>query len=376
MLQAGHGQQEETKRRLGAVLVACHVQQLAQQLRPLARPPMRDRHADDVLPLRVMRVADQQAHIPRLHRRLRAQIVLEGAVDEVHRAHGGLAQEPTPQEQMAQDGRGVAQRLGGGDRGEGLLDEVLRAVAVQLGLAVADQVVGEPLEELELGLLVELDVARRVDVALGVAPGQQHRQRRVVQRLAARWQIAAPGAVQGADQPAHQRVRGEAAEILLGADGGVQGRLVRAQRRPLLLRTAGLAGRLVPAVDERGHVLAAHRGQRELGEALSPQPVVGHGRGAGGDHPQVVRIGDEEVGQPGPGALAVALGDLVDAVDQQQPAPGGQDAVGPAGRLGAVQRVVDRGQERGRGGQRLPAGDRAQGEHEGDAADQLLQAAQ
>ena len=43
-----------------------------------------------------------------------------------------------------------------------------------------------------------------------------------------------------------------------------------------------------------------------------------------------------------------ALGDLVDAVDQQYPAPGRQYAVRPAGGLGAGQRAADGREELGR----------------------------
>ena len=107
----------------------------------------------------------------------------------------------------------------------------------------------------------------------------------------------------------------------------------------------------------------------ELAEAVGGQPVVAYGGGAGGHHPQVVREGVDQIAQPAPGALALALGDLVHAVDQQQRPPGCQYAVGPAAGLRAARRVADGGEEAGGGGQRRAvAGEGAQREDEGDPA--------
>ncbi|MGX1251160.1 hypothetical protein RKD48_003671 [Streptomyces ambofaciens] len=75
MLQAGQGQQGQPRGVLR--------QQAPQQPRPLTGPGVRHRHADDVLPLRVARVAREDVEVALLDRVPRAQVVLEGAVDEV-----------------------------------------------------------------------------------------------------------------------------------------------------------------------------------------------------------------------------------------------------------------------------------------------------
>ena len=97
--------------------------------------------------------------------------------------------------------------------------EGLRVRTVHLRAPVERQPVREALDELDLRGLAELDAVRVAHVALTVAAQQQHRQRRVVQRLAAAWQEAAAVAVQGADQPAHERVGGESGDVGGGAQG-------------------------------------------------------------------------------------------------------------------------------------------------------------
>ena len=167
-------------------------------------------------------VAHQQPEVPVLHRRLRTQVVLEGAVDEFDGAEGGLAEQAAAYEEVAQDLRGVALRGGGRQGRQHVGDDALGAVAVHLGLVVADEPVGEPLEQLDLGEFGEVDAAVALvaeHVALLVAARQQHRQGGVVQLLAPVREVAAPVAVQCADQAAHQRVGGEPAEVGLGPHG-------------------------------------------------------------------------------------------------------------------------------------------------------------
>ncbi len=60
---------------------------------------------------------------------------------------------------------------------------------------------------------------------------------------------------------------------------------------------------------------------------------------------RVAGVDVEEIAQPAAGALPLALGDLVDAVHEQQAPPGGQHPVGPAVRLAGVEGDVRGGQE-------------------------------
>src|SRR4051794_41443806 len=51
---------------------------------------------------------------------------------------------------------------------------------------------------------------------------------------------------------------------------------------------------------------------------LFRSPVLAHGGGARGHEPLVAGVDVEQVAQPAPGALPFALGDLVDAVDEEE----------------------------------------------------------
>lgn len=168
--------------------------------------------------------------------------------------------------------------------------------------------------------------------------------------------------MQGADQGAHQRVGRQAAEVLLGAHRRQQS---RAQGR------VG-ARRLVPAPDEHRDVVAAHGGERELGEVLAAQPLVPYRGRARGHQPQIAGERGEEVGEPAPGAGPFLFGDLVHAVDQQHSASGGEHTVRPAVRLGAGRRAADRAQEvtgDGEGG--AAPGEGAKGQYEGHTAHEV-----
>lgn len=112
--------------------------------------------------------------------------------------------------------RGLAQYADGGYGGQRVRDQRLGPVPVQLGAPVADQPVREPLEQLELGLLGQV---RQPQAPLAVPAVQQHRQGGRVELLAARGQEAAPFAVQGADEPAQQRIGGQPGQVRLGAYG-------------------------------------------------------------------------------------------------------------------------------------------------------------
>ncbi len=133
--------------------------------------------------------------LPVLHRRPRAQVVLEGAVDELDGAEGGFAEQAAADEKVAQDRRGVALRGGGREGRQDVGDDAFGTVAVHLGLVVADEPVGQALEELDLREFREVDAAcafGREHVALLVTARQQHGQGSVVQLLSAVRQIAPP----------------------------------------------------------------------------------------------------------------------------------------------------------------------------------------
>lgn len=344
VFQRGQGEKSYTRtRRSGRLLGG--LGQVGQEGGPFAGAGVGDRHPDDVRPLGVEGVARQQPEVPVLHRRPRAQVVLEGAVDELDGAEGGFAEQAAADEKVAQDRGGVALRGGGREGRQDVGDDAFGTVAVHLGLVVADEPVGQALEELDLREFREMDAAGafgREHVALLVTARQQHGQGGVVQLLPAVRQIAPPVAVQRADQPAHQRVGGESAEVGFGADGGEEGVLVAVE-------TVGVRGvepgRRVPAADEGGDVVAAHGGEGELGEAVGGEPVLADGRGAGGHQPLVAGIDVQQFAQPAAGPLTVAFGDLVDAVDEEQPAPGAEDAVAPAIRLGGVEGHAGGGEE-------------------------------
>lgn len=148
--------------------------QLPEDLRPFPRPGMGHRHPDHVLPLGVPRMRHQQPDVPVLDGCLGAEVVLEGPVDEVDRAGGRFAEQAAAQQQMAENRRCVALPGRGGYGRQRLADDPLRPLPVEFRTAVADQPVGEPLEELDLRLLAQLDARGGAHVAFPVAAGEQH----------------------------------------------------------------------------------------------------------------------------------------------------------------------------------------------------------
>ncbi|CAM3946071.1 hypothetical protein STAL104432_31060 [Streptomyces albus] len=214
VLQAGRRQQVQPAAALLLRIAPAH--EPPQQLCSLVGAGVGDGHPDDVLPLVEVGVLHQDAEVALLHGGLGAQIVLEGAVDEVDRTVAGLAQQPGPHQQEVED---LFRRALFGDvrhRGEHPLYHSDRVVLRHFGATVADEPVGELLQQLDLGLLVQFDGALTgVHGALPVATFQEHRQCRVVQGLAPAREEAVPFPVQGADEAAHQRVGGEARKIRL-----------------------------------------------------------------------------------------------------------------------------------------------------------------
>ncbi|CAM5394291.1 hypothetical protein SGLAM104S_00715 [Streptomyces glaucescens] len=366
VFQTGQRQQPYAGAR-GARQPVRGVDQAAQQIGAFTGPGVRYRHADHVRPLGVRRAAHQQPEVAVLHGGPRPEVVLEGAVHELDRPLRRFAEQAAAQQQMAEDPLRVALRRGGRQGGQHVGDDPDGAFAVQLGLVVADQPVGEPLEELDLGEFGEVHPVPRGDhVAFLVPAGEQHRQGGVVQLLPSVREVAAPVAVQGADQTAHERVGGELPEVGLGADGVEQGAFVGVEE-------TGVGGADprggVPPGDERGHVVAAHGGEGEFGESVGGEPVGADGGGAGGHQPLVAGVDVEQLAQPAPGPLAVPLGDLVDAVDEEQPAAVAEHPVRPAGGLACVEGDAHGGQEGVGGGQTVGTADQgAQRQDEGDPA--------
>lgn len=107
------------------------------------------------------------------------------AVDELDGADGGFAEQAAADQEVAQQLGRVALGRGGRQGGQDVGDDALGAVAVQLGLVVADQPVGQALEELDLREFGEVDagaaVAPREHVAFRVPPREQNGRGRVVQ---------------------------------------------------------------------------------------------------------------------------------------------------------------------------------------------------
>lgn len=170
--------------------------------------------------------------------------------------------------------------------------------------------------------------------------------------------------MQGAQHAAHQWIGGQLVQLGRGphgpeqrlADGGVR------------------AGRAVPAPYEGGDVVLGHPGERALTEPLGGQPVLRYGRGAGGDQPQVPGEGPHQLAQPAPGGGSAVAGDLVDAVDEQHPAPGAQDALHPPRRLLPGDGTADRPQEVAGEGQLGPRpDDPAHRQHERNPPDEVGQ---
>ncbi len=279
----------------------------------------------------------------------RSQVVLEGAVDEVHDVVGRTAQHPAAQQEGPQDRRRVPLPGRRRQRGQRALHDPLGRLQGHLGPAAQHQGVGDALEQFELGRFAQLRSFGRAHAALPVAPGEQHGEGGVVQFLAPGGQVAAALAVQGADQAAHERVGGEAGQVPLGAQG---------VQKPLLVLRG--VRRLVPAVDEGGDLRPAHGCQGQFPEALLGQPVGAYGGGSGGHQPAVAGVGVDEGAQPVAGAVAVGFRDLVQTVDQDQRPARGQHAFRPAVRRG--QRTADGAQEGGRCGQRAGADKGAQRE--------------
>lgn len=154
-----------------------------------------------------------------LDRVARAQVVEERPVREVDHLRGGAAQDAAAQQQVAQDRGGVALACGVGDGGQGAFEEGERGGLVHLGAAREHQGVGEALEEFGLVLGVEFDAVEAAHAPLAVAVGEDHLERGVVQGLAARREIAAARAVEGADHPAHEGVGRQERQVRLGAQG-------------------------------------------------------------------------------------------------------------------------------------------------------------
>ncbi len=327
-----------------------------------------DRHPDDVLPLVVVGTAGEEPEVAFLDRRPRAQEVLEGAVDELHRVGSRFPQEPAALEEVLEDDGRVTQGGRFLDRRQCAGDDLLGAGTVHLRAAVLDQPVREALQQVELWLLPQV---RDRHVAFAVAAAQQHGQGGLVEVLAAVREVAVPVAVEGADQSAHQGVGGQASEIGLGPYGGEELGLVRPEFRVGL---PAVAGGGVPPLDEGGDLRPAHGGQGQLGEVLLCEPVRADRGGARGDEPAVVPVvGVHQVPQPAAGAFAFRVGDLVDAVDEDEAAAGQEDAVGPAVGLGGAEGTAGGGQEVPGGGQPFAvAGERAQWQDEGDAVVEVL----
>ena len=116
VLKAGRGQQVDAGA-YGLVRVAPG-DQGGEDLGALAGAALRDGHADHVLPLGVRGILDQQADVPLLDEAAGAQVVLEGAVDELDGAGGGFAQQAAAEQQVPQDRGGVALGGGGGHGGQ------------------------------------------------------------------------------------------------------------------------------------------------------------------------------------------------------------------------------------------------------------------
>lgn len=354
-------------------------QQLAQDVGAFVGPGVTHRHPDHVVPGVLVGVVHQHAEVPCLHRRLGAEVVLEGAVDEVHRARHRLPEQPAADQQVAEDRLGTALRLDLRHRVERLGDHPDRLVGRRLHLPVADQPVREPLEQQGLLVPAEVDALDPGDVPLAVAADQEHVQGGVVELLAGPGQMHPPVPVQCAQQGAHQRVRGEPAQVAALAHGLQERLLVPVEQLPLPLRpftrpfartpvgAVGLhlrPGGGVPVRDEGLDVLALHRQQGEGGEPLGGQPVLRDGRGAGGDHEAGRGVGGQQRPEPGLGPAAQPRGHLVDPVDQHQRPSRGEQPLHPARRrrqrhARGVQPVLGPGQPGGgvEGAQRQDEGD-------------------
>ncbi|MEV5534767.1 hypothetical protein [Streptomyces prunicolor] len=159
---------------------------------------------------------DEESKVGLLNSRPSAEEVLERAVDEVHPVGSRFTKEAAPLEEVFEDDRRITQSSYFGDCGQSPIDDVLRAGTVHLGTAILDQPVSESLEEIDLWLLAEFGARH---VPFPVASTEQHGERSFVEVLAAVREIASSVAMEGTDEPAHQRIRGQTAEGWLGSDG-------------------------------------------------------------------------------------------------------------------------------------------------------------
>ncbi len=195
-----------------------------QQIRPLAVPGVPHRHAQHVVPLVVPAVLDEQVEVFGLHGGLGAQIILEGAVDEVHRVGGGLAQQPAAQQKVAEDLLGGFGRSHLRHRRQLLADDTHGARLRRLRTPVADQPVGDPLEQLDLRLLGGPHALGDGDLPLLVAAYEQHGECGRVHVHPALGQLGVAVPVECADQGAHQRVGGDPVQVGLVAQSVAQRR--------------------------------------------------------------------------------------------------------------------------------------------------------
>lgn len=338
------------------------LRQPAQHLLRLLRSGMGEGEQDHVVPLVQVGVVDQQVEVHLLHGEPGPQVVLEGAVQEVHLALGGLAQQPGAQQQCAVDllPTGVGQV----QRGQRPVHDPERLVPVHLLPAVADQPPRQLLQQLHLRGIREAHPVGAVQLPFPVPAFQEHGQGGLVERPAVLGQETPPVPVQGAQHAAHERIGGQPVQLGGAPHGGEQG----------LADGLGHLGRPVPAPYEGGDAVAAHGGEDEFAEALGGQPRLRHRRGPRGDQPQVPGEGPHQLAQPAPGGGTAVLGDLVDAVDQQHPAPGPQHALHPPRRLLPGDGAADRAQEVAGNGQ-LGAGphDPAHRQHERHPPDEVGQ---
>lgn len=371
VFQTGGGEKVQPGADLVIPRVVSPLEQPADQRGPFLGTTVTHGHPDHVLPLGVSGMLRDLREVLGLDRRLRSEVVLEGAVDEVDGLRGGFAQQAAAAQQVAED---IPRPFGRGHTGHGgqqSLDQPDHPVLLRLGLAVADQPPGELLEELTLRVLRDVEALRGAHIAFLVAADKQHGQRRTVQLHPALRQIGTAVAVQRADHRAHQRVGGEPGQVPLAAQGVQQALGVPV---PLRLRT-GL-GALpergqVPAPYECLNVLPVHREQIQFGEVPARQPALAHGGGAGGDDTGAVRVGGEQRGEPLLGPLTVAFGDLVHAVDEEQRTPVAHHPLRPTGRL--AERSPGGGQELPGAGQLAVPDECAERQHEGHAVVEMAE---
>ena len=96
-----------------------HVQKSPEDRDAFAGAGESDRHANDVRPLVVRCMCDQQSEVGFLDGGSSAEEVLEGAVDEVDRVGSGFAKQAAALEEVLEDGRRITQVGHFGHCGEG-----------------------------------------------------------------------------------------------------------------------------------------------------------------------------------------------------------------------------------------------------------------